>query len=1003
MNVPGLAPGAYYVQVLYSHDPWPWGDSGDYRILARSGEQLSPVLLVEVQEAGIPMVGQSHYYRLDLTSEADLILTASNANDSGERFQLYLQSDRLPSWSEYLAGSNVDRTQQVLDVPGLPAGTYYVRVFYAHDPWPWGDSGDYRLLVRSREQLPPLFLGDMQEAGVAMIGQSHYYRVDLASESDLVLTVSNANDGGERFEVYFQTGRLPTPGDHLAGSYNDSTEQILDLHGLAAGSHYVQVRYTHDPWPWGDSGDYRILCGAIGSTVAQVTPDRLGNAAPATLTIRGAGLSEGATVALIPEGQPPIQATETTFVSQARLLARFDLRGVEPGPCDVTVTSPFGPPAVLPGAVTIVAGGEAELWVDIVGRRGLRVGRPETYLVRVGNAGDVDTHDVLLWIELPPDVEVLGMDLPHPDDDSIDWASVPISFETDEARIVPIWLLRVPLGTSSGFKLTIVVHGGQAHEQGEIWAYLAQADSDFARSGSLEDIEDSPIFIALAEAIIEVLSGAGHGRSYAPTRSEDTLQEEVYQGLLDNTTEIIERSAPAGTVAVVTGYAAGGTMGSLQGGLVGLQSLAAQAVAEFYTQVLESLFDKIKALSKKLFERWLPGDPNEKVGPAGAGTGQFVRGDREFQYIVFFENLPTANAAAQEILIVDELDPSLDWATFSPGELQIGDRVVSVPEASQGFTTTIDLRPTMPALVDVACTYDPTTGQAEWLFTGVDPNTGGLADFLPPNTDEVDPRGRGWVSYTVSPQLGLSTGTVIRNTATIDFEVGIPPEPLETPEWVNTIDAEAPSSEVWSLEDTQAETDFLVSWSGEDEEDGSGLRDCTIYVSTDDGPYEVWLANTSETSATFAGEYDHDYAFYSRATDNVGHVEPAPADPDAVTVVVLEEPVPEPEEPGEPEPAPEPGPEEPEEPEITPGQESPADSQLGATSEPEGQADSETGATSELEGPANSEPGAPIAEEAPRGSGRGGTRGLCGIGACGPLIMGLCILGLGQLRHRRKD
>jgi len=52
--------------------------------------QVGTLLLDLPVDAGIPMAGQSHYYRLDLMSEADLVVTVRNANDSGERFQVYL-------------------------------------------------------------------------------------------------------------------------------------------------------------------------------------------------------------------------------------------------------------------------------------------------------------------------------------------------------------------------------------------------------------------------------------------------------------------------------------------------------------------------------------------------------------------------------------------------------------------------------------------------------------------------------------------------------------------------------------------------------------------------------------------------------------------------------------------------------------------------------------------------------------------------------------------------
>ena len=43
------------------------------------------------------------------------------------------------------------------------------------------------------------------------------------------------------------------------------------------------------------------------------------------------------------------------------------------------------------------------------------------------------------------------------------------------------------------------------------------------------------------------------------------------------------------------------------------------------------------------------------------------------------------------------------------------------------------------------------------------------------------------------------------------------------------------------------------------------------------------LDDTTETSTTVEAEPGHRYHFYSIATDNVGHVEAAPLDPDATT------------------------------------------------------------------------------------------------------------------------
>ena len=95
------------------------------------------------------------------------------------------------------------------------------------------------------------------------------------------------------------------------------------------------------------------------------------------------------------------------------------------------------------------------------------------------------------------------------------------------------------------------------------------------------------------------------------------------------------------------------------------------------------------------------------------------------------------------------------------------------------------------------------------------------------------------------------------------------------------MDAEAPGSQVDPLPASVNDTSVLVSWLGQDEENGSGLADYDIYVSDNGNPFTLWLGDTTDTSALFTGEENHTYAFYSIATDNVGHAEAPPGTPDA--------------------------------------------------------------------------------------------------------------------------
>lgn len=278
-------------------------------------------------------------------------------------------------------------------------------------------------------------------------------------------------------------------------------------------------------------------------------------------------------------------------------------------------------------------------------------------------------------------------------------------------------------------------------------------------------------------------------------------------------------------------------------------------------------------------------DPNDKVGSTGAGISHYISGDEPLRYSIFFENLETATAAAQEVLITDQLDADvMDFSTFSLGPIAFGDHTITPPSGVKDFTTDVDLRPENNLLVRIKAGLNQTTGLIAWRFSSIDPVTGLLpedpvAGFLPPNI--TPPEGDGSVLFTINPKEGLLTGTAIRNKADIIFDTN---EPIITPEWLNTIDVDKPVSNVLPLDDTQSDPEFMVYWTGSDI--GSGVKDYTVYVSEDGGPFIEWLINTTETSSTYTGENGKSYAFYSVARDFINHVEDIPDASDATTLLI---------------------------------------------------------------------------------------------------------------------
>lgn len=128
-------------------------------------------------------------------------------------------------------------------------------------------------------------------------------------------------------------------------------------------------------------------------------------------------------------------------------------------------------------------------------------------------------------------------------------------------------------------------------------------------------------------------------------------------------------------------------------------------------------------------------DPNDLlVKPDGCGPGKdWIQGTPPLTYTALFENKPEATASAIYVLVVDTLDPRLDWASLEVGPTS-KDNVLSF-------------------------NFDPESGELLWFFNGIN---------LPPNVNP--PEGEGFVAYTVRPKPGLADGTLISSRAHIRFD-----------------------------------------------------------------------------------------------------------------------------------------------------------------------------------------------------------------------------------------
>ncbi len=276
-------------------------------------------------------------------------------------------------------------------------------------------------------------------------------------------------------------------------------------------------------------------------------------------------------------------------------------------------------------------------------------------------------------------------------------------------------------------------------------------------------------------------------------------------------------------------------------------------------------------------------DPNDKVGSPGVGSARYLDGKQPLTYIVNFENLATATAPAQTVLVTDQIDVSkYDLSTFAFGDVTIGSQSFSPQNTRTNFFRDFDLRPANNIIARIEADLNTTSGLLTWRLSSIDPATGlptdePLAGILPPNT--APPRGEGSVSFRVRLKSTVTSGTQITNQARIVFDANAP---IDTPVWTNTLDTSTPTSSVQSLS-ASVPTSFTVSWAGSDT--GSGIVRYTVYVSDNGGAFTPFVQDTTLPNSVFTGQVGHTYGFYSIATDAAGNREGPKTAAEATTTV----------------------------------------------------------------------------------------------------------------------
>ncbi len=267
-------------------------------------------------------------------------------------------------------------------------------------------------------------------------------------------------------------------------------------------------------------------------------------------------------------------------------------------------------------------------------------------------------------------------------------------------------------------------------------------------------------------------------------------------------------------------------------------------------------------------------DPNEIIGPVGQPNKAWVSVNDRLPYTITFENDKSAGAPAKYVKVITPIEPKQDPATFQLGSFAFNNLTFNVPTNAPSYYNRLDCRDSLGLYVDVIAGYDVLKNEAFWEFQSIDPVT-----LLPPTNpfvgflllqDSTNPAsGHGFVNFSIKPKSNAITLDSIVARAKIVFDSN---DTIPTNLHKNTIDAFAPISHLNPLP-ASSPNPVTLSWTGADDINGSGIRNYTLYASTDGINFYILNANLRRNDTTLTLAPDSSYCFFVLATDTVGNME----------------------------------------------------------------------------------------------------------------------------------
>jgi len=629
----------------------------------------------------------------------------------------------------------------------------------------------------------------------------------------------------------------------------------------------------------------------------ELSPQKAGNTGEVTMFLYGAGFDKNTKVTLIDKNGNKIIPQRIQHFKLDALKCYFDLRDKPIGTYDV-VAELAGKEYKLENAFTIEQGGKAEPFVTITGRNRVLIGRWQTFELNFGNKGNVDAVGVPLVLIFS---ESAGLEVEFPElilnqnpmlqsDTNYqkvlktlpDYFKINSLFdEPFNGRVYYLYIPSIPANYTGSMKFRF-----KSDKDLQIYAWVTEPY--FAspldkrvewciRLAMLKALKDGLIDIGLSEAPVLGCINQIWSNYLEPSLWEAGLpdpdpsynrpkswKETIYSwgnSALDLTMVLV--NCAKDFIAPLKAY-----------------SIAVQIITLINDIKKNYLTDKdcrekykSEPKEQKKINTVTSLDPNEIVGPAGFNMQNYVSDNIGFNYAIYFENLKSATAPAQEVVIVDTLDPNVfDFQTFSFGRVTWGgNQIIPLPNLKE-FTIDVSLKPKNPNLLRINGSFDTTTGIVRWHFMTLDSAKmdfpeDPMGGFLPPNVNS--PEGEGSVSFKINKKNSLVHNTELKNKAVITFDFN---QPIETNTYINHLDLIPPTSKLTHIYKISYMQPNYYKITGTASDDGSGVAYRTVFASINDGEYFP-LATMNSDEIFVQLEPDSVYKFYSIAVDSVGNFE----------------------------------------------------------------------------------------------------------------------------------